>query len=63
MQEWQIAVDCVVKKICVLNSFVQYLLWFCLMQGILGYGGKNAKIGKMGSWTSRKVGEKDKAHD
>lgn len=33
------------------------------MQGILGYGGKNAKIGKMGSWTSRKVGEKDKAHD
>lgn len=33
------------------------------MQSILGYRGKNAKMDKMGSLTSREVREGDKAHD
>lgn len=33
------------------------------MQSILGYGGKNAKMDKMESLTSRDVREGDKAHD
>lgn len=30
---------------------------------MLGYGGKNAKMDKMGSLTSREVRERDKARD
>lgn len=54
------AMGCVCKKTCFKFILTINLLWFSLMQGILGYGGKNAKMNKMRSLTSRKVRERDK---